>query len=262
MVVLLVVGLTGGSGKPSGATGGGGSGRSPAGAALVAGATGVSTALADRVGVPGSVALPKVLAGEPALTTDGKPGALYIGAEFCPYCAADMWPIIMAFSRFGTFSGLQLTTSSAWDVHPSTATFSFYGARYTSDLLSFETVEADTTDTAGAGSRRQLETPTTAQNELWSRYSARFGVGQSFPFLDIGNKVFLLGAGFDPSLLSGLDQQSIAAKLRDPADPITQAVVGSATTLTAALCSLTGGQPAAVCSAPATTAAARAMGLS
>jgi hypothetical protein len=31
---------------------------------------------------------------------------LYIGAEYCPYCAAERWPLVMALSKFGTFSNL------------------------------------------------------------------------------------------------------------------------------------------------------------
>ena len=41
-----------------------------------------------------------------ALTSNGKPEILYIGAEFCPYCAAERWAIAVALSRFGTLSPL------------------------------------------------------------------------------------------------------------------------------------------------------------
>src|SRR5215831_9668816 len=38
------------------------------------------------------------------LTSNGKPEMLYIGAEFCPYCAAERWAMAVALSRFGTFT--------------------------------------------------------------------------------------------------------------------------------------------------------------
>ena len=44
----------------------------------------------------------------PPLTSDGKPLVVYIGAEYCPFCAAERWPMVVALSRFGTFSGLQI----------------------------------------------------------------------------------------------------------------------------------------------------------
>ena len=42
-----------------------------------------------------------------ARTGKKKPELLYIGAEYCPYCAASRWPLIIALSRFGTFKGLR-----------------------------------------------------------------------------------------------------------------------------------------------------------
>src|SRR5215471_17073708 len=36
------------------------------------------------------------------LTSGGKPEMLYIGAEYCPYCAAMRWSMAVALSRFGT----------------------------------------------------------------------------------------------------------------------------------------------------------------
>ena len=35
------------------------------------------------------------------LTAQGKPEVLYIGAAFCPYCAANQWAMIVALSKFG-----------------------------------------------------------------------------------------------------------------------------------------------------------------
>ena len=54
---------------------------------------------------------PYVISGT-SLAVKGKPTLLFIGAEFCPYCAAERWAIINALSRFGSFTGLQTITSS------------------------------------------------------------------------------------------------------------------------------------------------------
>ena len=48
--------------------------------------------------------------------------------------------------------------------------------------------------------------------------------------------------------------ESVADELSDPTSPRTQAIVGSANVLTAALCSVTGDSPANVCTQPAITA--------
>ena len=36
-----------------------------------------------------------------------------MGAEYCPYCAAQRWAMIVALSRFGTFSGLTTVHSAS-----------------------------------------------------------------------------------------------------------------------------------------------------
>src|SRR3954447_25345884 len=44
---------------------------------------------------------------------DGKPQLLYIGAEYCSYCAPERWSLIAALSRFGQFGNLQPTKSAS-----------------------------------------------------------------------------------------------------------------------------------------------------
>ena len=84
---------------------------------------------------------PKKVTGSP-LTFDGKPGIFYSGAEYCPYCAAQRWPLVVALSRFGTWSNLSQTVSGASSgPFPETPTFSFYGSTYTSPYLAFQSVE-------------------------------------------------------------------------------------------------------------------------
>lgn len=259
VVALIVLKVTGGSNSTTNSLA---PTRTPAPASLISEVTGVPDSVFQTVGVPGSVNAPSLARNQPALTIDGKPGAIFIGGEFCPYCAAERWAMVIAFSKFGTFSNLQETTSSPWDTDPATATFSFYGAHYSSQYLTFQPVEEASNDTNGLGTRHILTPLTSTQSHLWSTYSSHFGISQGFPFLDIGNEVFVIGPSYNPAILSGLDQNAIAAKLSNAADPVTQSIIGTANYLIAGLCSITGQQPAAVCSAPGTTEAAKALGLS
>ena len=201
----------------------------------------------NAVGLPASVTVPFSLKGEPTLRIGGRPGVLYIGAEFCPYCAALRWGMVMAFDRFGVFSRLRETTSSPWDNYPNTPTFSFYGSRYASRYLTLITVEREGNDTHGLGTRRLLQPLTAPESELWTRYDSRFGQQRSFPFLDIGNEVFVLGAPYDPGVLAGLDQSQVAADLLRPSSPVARDIIGAATYLTGALCLLTQDRPVDVC---------------
>ena len=45
------------------------------------------------------------------LTKNGLPEVLYVGAEYCPFCAAERWALIVALSKFGSFSKLHYTKS-------------------------------------------------------------------------------------------------------------------------------------------------------
>jgi hypothetical protein len=225
----------------------------------VAKVTGVSDAVATKVGLPSTstVVPPTVKTGQPLLTIAGKPAAVFIGGEFCPFCAAERWAIIMAFSKFGTFTNLQETTSSPWDTDPSTPTFSFYGSSYSSPYITFEGVEHASNDHGAVGTSTELQPLTKQEAALWQTYDNSSG----FPFLDIGNKALVTSPSYVPTVLSGLDQEDVASKLTNPNDPVTQDIVGTSNYLTAAICATTGQKPASVCSVPIVARAAAAMGL-
>lgn len=221
----------------------------------------VTAAEQDEVGLPSSVVVPSVVRGAPDLTIDRRPAAIYIGAEFCPDCAAFRWAVVMALDRFGRFSGLRETTSSPWMDDPSTPTFSFYGSRYSSKYLTLVTVEREGNDTDGPGTRTDLQPLTALESRLWSHYEAYFGQQESFPFFDIGNKVFVLGPGYDPAVLARLNQRQVAADLSRPASSVARDIIGTANYLTAAICSITAGLPAPACEVAAVRRAARVLKL-
>ena len=66
------------------------------------------------------------ITGETPLEKNNLPRIIYVGADFCPFCAAERWALVIALSKFGTFNVLHYMTSSASDVYPSTPTFTFY----------------------------------------------------------------------------------------------------------------------------------------
>jgi hypothetical protein len=167
------------------------------------------------------------------LSIDGKPGVVFVSEESCPFCAAERWAVVIALSHFGTWSHLGATTSSSTDVYPSTATFSFRDASYTSRYLALRTTEL--TDNAG---HPLALTP--LDTRLLDRYDVPPYVNSAdqsgaVPFLDIDNHYVLAGAQYDPQVLAGLSIRQIAAQLDDPASPVAKAVDGSANVLIAAI---------------------------
>ena len=222
-------------------------GSSPLDPTVYATLTGVPVATFDTVGVGQGVSNPPKAISAPALTADGKPRVLYVGAEFCPFCAAERWPFVVAMARFGQFTGLQATTSAAVpEAFPETPTMSFHGATYTSQYLSFTGVETQT------NTHQPLDTLSADDQKVFDTYNSGGGI----PWIDYGGKAASNGASYDTGLLAGKTQAEVATAIADPSTPISKAVLGSANAITAQLCQLTANQPAAVCTSPGVTAAA------
>jgi Domain of unknown function (DUF929) len=225
--------------------------------------TSVPASALDQVGTGGSAVnngSPPIitLKGGSALSSGGKPEMLYMGAEYCPYCAAERWGMIVALSRFGTFSGLQTTHSAAKngagdaEPNPNTPTWTFAKSSYTSKYLTFSSVEMQTNiPDSSTGSYTNLQTPTSAQEALITKWDAPpyvpSGYNGSIPFIDFGNKYMISGASYDGSILDGKSWATIAAALKDPSSPIAKGVDGTANYITAAICKLTNNQPATAC---------------
>src|SRR5487761_2318280 len=228
--------------------------------------TGFNVGVANVVGVTSpvtAVTSPVKIAGQPALTFHKRPALVYVGAEFCPFCAAERWPLAMALGRFGTFSRLDLTVSApAPEAYPLTPTFTFYQSTYSSKYVTFVSVETETR------THQPLMTMPSVEGALFSKYDVEkylpvngLGPGGSIPFLDFGNRFFQAGASFTPALLAGMSQSTIAKGLDAPTSPMTAAIVASANYLTADICALTREQPTRVCLSSGVKAADRKSGL-
>jgi hypothetical protein len=248
VVVVLAIVLTFVFIKLGNNSSGGGSASSTTGTALPASVvnnvTGVPPGTLNTVGI-GSLSggLPIKAVSDKPLTSGGKPEMLYIGAEFCPYCAAMRWSMAVALNRFGTLSPLHGIYSSSTDVDPHTATLTFYKSSYSSTYLAFTPVENETVTKA------PLQPTTAGQQALWQKYGATAN-GLGYPFIDIGNKYVITGPLFDPAVLAGMSWSQVAAALHNPSSKVAQAADGAANLITAAICKTTSGQPASVCTAP------------
>lgn len=238
-------------------------------ASVVKAVTGIKAATFDSVGA-GQVSNPlkKVAASNggtakpPSLTSGGKPRFLYAGAEYCPYCAVERWGVVAALSRFGTWSKLGATTSSASDQPASIATLSFHGAGYTSTYLAFTGVEMQSNQLNTAGNAyATLDKLSSGDQKIFDTYNSPPYVAKAnqgaIPFLDIGGEYISAGASTsNATIFSGLTRAQIAAKLAKATDPITVAVAGTANNISAAICQTTGGKPATVCDSSGVKAAA------
>ena len=184
------------------------------------------------------------------LTSGGKPEVLYLGGEYCPYCAAQRWAMINALSRFGTFSGLTTTHSSSTDVDANTPTWTFYKSTYKSNYIVFTPVEEYTNyrigNTTNTNTNYQtLQTPTSAQQTIGQTYDPT----GSIPFIDLGNKYVQVGnlSPLSPTLLTGKSWAQVGAAMADPTSSLGKAEIGNANYMTAGICKLTNNLPATAC---------------
>jgi len=219
-------------------------------AAVVKNATTVPASAYDTIAYQSGVGGLAHIGGTP-LTQNGKPLIVYVGADYCPYCAAERWPLVAALSRFGTFSNLGATHSATGDVYPDTATFSFHGATYTSKYLSFDSVELYGNRPVG-NTYPRLEKPTALESSLASKYDPK----GTIPFIYLGNWI-QTSASYNPQVLAGMSMVEISQAMRNPQVVQSQAILGSANEFTAAICKLTNGQPANVCTSKGVAAAAK-----
>jgi hypothetical protein len=256
VAAILIVNL---NSKGTSASAGSGGPTGTSLSAVVKTVTSVPTSASDSVGSgSGQVtAKPQTIPGT-LLTANGKPEMVYMGGEYCPYCAAERWSMIVALSRFGTFSGLKTIRSStkngAGESEPygNTPTWTFDGSTYTSSYLAFSPVEMFTNvPDASTGEYTALQTPTSAQNALINKWDAPpyvpSGDNGAFPFVDFGNKYMIAGASYSPQILSGLTWAQIANDLSTPSSTVAQGIDGTANYITAAICKLTNNLPASAC---------------
>ncbi|MCL6522559.1 MAG: DUF929 domain-containing protein [Firmicutes bacterium] len=252
-VVVAAVWRTG-AGRPGSASSGpsaasGQSGGPPVPAAVLQKLTAIPSAAFDAAGTGGLPAPQAVPAGTQVPAAPGagtKPTLLYVGAEFCPYCATERWALVVALARFGTWQGLELSRSSSQDVYPDTPTFTFLHASYSSPYLAVRTVELTGREPGADGRYPPLQSPTAAEQALMNRLDP----GGSIPFLAVGRS-YWVGSPVAPELFQGKSWEAIAREIAQGKSAAAQQVLAAANQISAAVCQATGGRPAEVCASPA-----------
>src|SRR5579859_3636230 len=242
LAILLALRLTGTKNATS-TTG------TPLSPAVLADVTNVSPAVLAAVGTGTAAGDLVWLPGPTRLGPGGKLLVVFIGVEYCPFCAVERWLLIVALSRFGTLKGLGPSYSAADDVYPLTPSFTFVGSSYDSQYLELSTAEIQSSVKVG-NDYPPLETPTALQNEVFQRFDGPpfLTVNQAggIPFIDIADRYMANGATYDPHLLVGLTREQIAARLRTANNDTASGILGAANLLTATMCVATLNLPADV----------------
>jgi len=166
-------------------------------------------------------------------STNGRPILVFVGADYCMYCAIQRWSLVMALLRFGNFTGLDYMYSSVSDGNY--ATFTFSNSSYHSNYIVFQPYEVY--DRAG-----------NALKTLPTNYTSVFqAVGKSsFPFLNFNDEFTISGAILDPSILGTMNQTKIISSIQ-AGGTLGSEIRESANLITAVICKTTGGSPESVC---------------
>jgi hypothetical protein len=179
------------------------------------------------------------LTGFPVFTKGGNPILVYVGAEYCPYCAVQRWSLIMALMRFGNFTGLEYMSSALNDGDYSTFTFS--NSTYQSSYLAFQPYEIYTRN----------GTPLQALPTNYTSGFAQYGVS-SFPFLNFADEYYISGSILDPAILGTMNQSQIIASIL-AGNTVGSEIRQAANVITAVICETTGNKPSIVCGQPSIT---------
>jgi uncharacterized protein DUF929 len=185
----------------------------------------------------------------PVYSSNGKPILVFVGANYCEFCAVQRWSLIMALMRFGSFttlitsngnvSSLEYMHSSAADFNY--ATFTLSASSYHSNYLVFQPFEVY--DRSG----NTIAT-------LPANYTSGFHTqGQaSFPFLNFADKYYISGALLQPVILGTKNQTQIIASI-EAGDALGTQIKQAANVITAVICKITDNNPSSVCDNPSIT---------
>lgn len=171
----------------------------------------------------------------PLKRAGGKSLVFFMGAGFCPFCAAERWAIVNALANFGKWEGLVEDRSAGHDEkYLNIPTFSFARATYKSDYVEF--VGRETADR----NFEPLQELADSDYEVLDTYNP----DQIIPFLLIDGQFVQVGTGYSPQLLEGMDHAKVRAEIENPASAVGKAIRSEIDNITALLCKSTGGKSA------------------
>ena len=169
----------------------------------------------------------------------GKLFVLFVGAEHCPFCAAERWAIVRALQKFGQWSGLKQTMSAARD-EPflNLPTYDFTEATYTSSHIEFVSRELK---------NREFK-PLQKLLKTEEKIVRKLNPQKEIPFLLVGGRFMQIGAGFTPKIFIGHTFRQTETELKKIESEIRKTIDAEGNIIAALLC--VSGLPPEVCKEP------------
>jgi hypothetical protein len=157
----------------------------------------------------------------------GKLFVLFIGAEYCPFSAAERWAIVRALQKFGQWSGLKQTMSAARD-EPflNLPTYNFTEATYTSSHIEFVARELKNREF------KPLQKLLKTEERIFRKYNPE----KEIPFLLVGGRFVQIGAGFTPKIFIGHTFRQTETELKKIESEIRKTIDAEGNIIAALLC--------------------------
>lgn len=157
----------------------------------------------------------------------GKLLVLFIGAEHCPFCAAERWAIVRALQKYGQWSGLKQTISAARD-EPflNLPTYDFTEATYTSSHIEFVAREL----------RNREFKPLQKLLKTEEKIFRKLNPEKKIPFLLVGGRFVQLGEGFSPKIFIGHTFRQTETELKKIESEIRKTIDAEGNIIAALLC--------------------------
>jgi hypothetical protein len=155
------------------------------------------------------------VAPEPFKMESKKVLVYYLGAGFCPWCAAERWSIIEALKHFGTWGTLK-PDKSADKNEPflNLPTYNFSGVKFESDVVEFVGKEFQDRNF------QDVDHFTDSDNAIIDNYNLQ-GV---IPFTFIGGKFVRIGSGPKPEQFVGLTHDDVKKQLENKDTSLAKAI--------------------------------------
>jgi thiol-disulfide isomerase/thioredoxin len=173
---------------------------------------------------------------EEPMKRNGKLFVFFMGAEHCPFCAAERWSVVRGLQKFGQWSGLKQTMSAARD-EPflNLPTYDFTEATYTSAHIEFVAREL----------RNREFKPLQKLLKPEEKLVRKFNPEKRIPFLLVGGRFMQIGAGFTPKIFIGHTFRQTETELKKAESEIRKTIDAEGNIIAALLC--TSGLPAELC---------------
>jgi hypothetical protein len=171
----------------------------------------------------------------------GKPEVLFVGAQYCSFCAAERWAIVKALGQFGSWSNVHRATQGGTSAgFKAVPTFDLTKASYQSKYVAL--VSKDYLDYNG----NPLQTLNNREQALFQQYDPQGGT----PMVLVADYK-MLGSGYSPGNIDGQSFSAVQSALQQGgSNNFVHVINAEANAITAILCHADGMQPSRVCGRP------------